>query len=151
MITSMDRGKAFNAKKSSIFPPGCIEHKEQSPFPPQSWSKSKSLKAKTAPLTSAERFTQSQNNALYSLAPTFWQHQQLKLLWPLKDAPGETSLITRPSLSALDPWERRPHIVFIVQVKANKLQLKQDDGKKQYVWWAPAWDHPRCAQQANSK
>ncbi|EHB01971.1 60S ribosomal protein L23a [Heterocephalus glaber] len=100
--------------------------KKEAPAPPKTEAKAKALKAKKAVLKGIH----SHKKKKILTSPTFRRPKTLRLRrqpkYPRKSRPQETSLTTMPSSkSAMKKIEDNNTLVFIVDVKANKHQIKQ--------------------------
>ncbi|XP_072462698.1 large ribosomal subunit protein uL23-like [Notamacropus eugenii] len=145
----------------------CLSPKMQKEavVPRKTEAKSKALKAKKAVLKGVHSHKKK-----IRTSPTFWQLKTLRLRrqpkYLQKSAPGRNKLdhyaiINFPltTASAMKKTEDSNTLVFIVDVKANKHQIKQvvkklydkdvakvntliqpDGEKKAYVWLAPDYD-----------
>ncbi|KAM9627040.1 large ribosomal subunit protein uL23-like [Trichechus inunguis] len=140
--------------------------KKEAPAPPKTEAKAKALKAKKAGLKGVHSHKEKKSRA----SPTFRRPKTLRLRrkaeYPRKSAPRRNKLdhsaIIKFSLtteSALKKTEDNNTLVFIVDVKANKHQIKQavkklydidaakvntlirpDGEKKAYVRLVPDYD-----------
>ncbi|XP_072477765.1 large ribosomal subunit protein uL23-like [Notamacropus eugenii] len=106
--------------------------KKEAVVPPKTEAKSKTLKAKKAVLKGVH----SHKKKKIQTSPTFWRPKTLRLRrqpkYPQKDAPQRNKLdhyaiIKFPltTESAVKKTEDNITLVFIVDVKANKQQIKQ--------------------------
>ncbi|XP_062037792.1 large ribosomal subunit protein uL23-like [Lepus europaeus] len=140
--------------------------KKEAPAPPKVEAKAKALKAKKAVLKGVHSHKKK-----IRMPPTFRRPKTLRLRqqpkYPWKSAPRRNKLdhyaiINFPltTESAMKKIEDNSTLVFIVDVKANKHQIKQavkkklydidvakvntlirpDREKKAYVWLAPDYD-----------
>ncbi|XP_072504139.1 large ribosomal subunit protein uL23-like [Notamacropus eugenii] len=143
-----------------------LKAKKEAIVPPKTEAKSKALKAKKVVLKGVH----SHKKKKIQTSPTFWRPKTLRLRrqpkYPQKSAPWGNKLdhyaiIKFPltTESAMKKIEDNNTVVFIVDVKANKHQIKQavkklydinvakvntliqpDAEKKAYVWLAPDYD-----------
>ncbi|XP_054295252.1 large ribosomal subunit protein uL23-like [Pongo pygmaeus] len=106
--------------------------KKEAPAPPKAEAKVKALKAKKAALKGVH----SHKKKKIHMSPTFWRPKTLQLRrqpkYPRKSAPRRNKLdryaiIKFPltTESAVKKIEDNNTLVFIVNVKANKHQIKQ--------------------------
>ncbi|XP_052017690.1 60S ribosomal protein L23a-like [Apodemus sylvaticus] len=106
--------------------------KKEAPAPPKAEAKAKALKATKAVLKGVHSHEKKQ----LRLSPTFWRPKTLRLRrqpkYPLKSVPRRNKLdhyaIIRFPLSTkstMKKIENNTTLVFIVDVKANKHQIKQ--------------------------
>nr|XP_048282718.1 60S ribosomal protein L23a-like [Myodes glareolus] len=139
--------------------------KKEAPAPPKAEAKAKALKAKKAVLKGVHSHKKK-----IRTSPTFRRPKTLRLQrqpkYPRKSAPRRNKLdhyaiIKFPltTESAMKKIEDNSTLVFIVDVKANRLQIKEavkklydidvakvntlirpDGEKKAYVWLAPDYD-----------
>ncbi|XP_068946646.1 large ribosomal subunit protein uL23-like [Petaurus breviceps papuanus] len=150
---------------SRPFPQHGAEGEEEAVVPPKTEAKSKTLKAKKAVLKGVH----SHKKKKIQMSPTFRRPKTLRLRrqpkYPRKSAPLRNKLdhyaiIKFPlnTESAMKTIEDNNTLVFIVDVKANKHQIKQavkklydidvakvntlirPDGEKAYVRLAPDYD-----------
>ncbi|XP_055269184.1 60S ribosomal protein L23a-like [Moschus berezovskii] len=139
--------------------------KKEAPAPPKAEAKAKALKARKAVL----KGVQSHKKKKIWTSPTFWQPKTLRLRrqpkYPQKSAPRRNKLdqyaiikLPLTTESAMKKIEDNNILVFIVDVKANKHQIKQavklydidmakvntlirpDGERKAYVQLAPDYD-----------
>uniref|UniRef100_M3Z489 Large ribosomal subunit protein uL23 n=1 Tax=Mustela putorius furo TaxID=9669 RepID=M3Z489_MUSPF len=139
---------------------------KEAPAPPKAEAKAKALKAKKAVLKGIPSHKKKRRSAhhLHSDDPRLRLRRQPK--YPQKSGPRRNKLdhyaiikLPLTTESAMKKIEDNNTLVFIVDVKANKHQIKQDvkklydidvakvntlirpDGeKKAYVWLAPDYD-----------
>ncbi|CAD7684660.1 unnamed protein product [Nyctereutes procyonoides] len=158
---SVKLNKAKHNKKRSACLPNLQDiiapkAKKEAPAPPKAEAKAKALKAKKAVLKGVH----SHKKKKIRTSPTFRRPKTLRLQRqpknPLKSAPRRNKL---DHYSAMKKIEDNNTLVFIVDVKANKHQIKQavkklydidvakvntlirpDGEKKAYVRLAPDYD-----------
>ncbi|XP_041501687.1 60S ribosomal protein L23a-like [Microtus oregoni] len=131
--------------------------KKEAPAPPKAEAKAKALRVKKAVLKGVH----SHKKKKICTSPTFWRPKTLRLRrqpkYPRKSAPRRNKLdhcaiIKFPltTESAMKKIEDDNTLVFIVDIKANKHQIKDvakvntlirpDGEKKAYVRLAPDYD-----------
>ncbi|XP_064236117.1 large ribosomal subunit protein uL23-like [Aotus nancymaae] len=119
-------------KKKRPFPKMVLKVKKEAPAPPKAKAKVKAFKAKKAVLKGVH----SHKIKKICMSPTFWQPKTLRLRrqpkYPWKNAPRRNKLdhyaIIRFPLtteSAMKKTEDNNTLVFTVDVKAKKHQIKQ--------------------------
>uniref|UniRef100_A0A8C5XYA9 Large ribosomal subunit protein uL23 n=1 Tax=Microcebus murinus TaxID=30608 RepID=A0A8C5XYA9_MICMU len=123
--------------------------KKEAPAPPKAEAKAKVLKAKEAVLKGVH----SHKTKNIRTSPTFQQPKTLQPTDPRKTAPRRNKLDHYTTESAMKKIEDNSTLVFIVDIKANKHQIKQadidgakgnaliqPDGEKAYVHLAANYD-----------
>nr|XP_037848579.1 60S ribosomal protein L23a-like [Chlorocebus sabaeus]XP_037851761.1 60S ribosomal protein L23a-like [Chlorocebus sabaeus] len=144
--------------------------KKEAPAPPKAEAKAKALKAKKAVLKGVHSHKKKKKKKKIRTSPTFRRPKTLRLRrqpkYPRKSAPRRNKLDPHAIIkfpltteSAMKKIEDNNTLVFIVDVKANKHQIKQavrklydidvakvnalirpDGEKKAYVRLAPDYD-----------